>query len=122
MHLRRTPLDPGEGDALPSRLARESPGYTGADIAAVCQEAAMAALEEAVGTAQHAAQAAAATLSRGAGGGEGVRGEGIGLAVDSLCVCWRHFTLALVRVPPSAPPSGQLLAMYERFHRQGQGP
>ena len=44
VHLRRTPLAP---DVSPARLAETSPeGFTGADVAAVCREAALAALQE----------------------------------------------------------------------------
>lgn len=43
VHLRKTPVSP---DVSPASLAAATPGYTGADIAAVCREAALAALDE----------------------------------------------------------------------------
>lgn len=36
---------------------------------------------------------------------------------SSLQVCARHFEAALGSVPPSAPPSQELLAMYQRMRR-----
>ena len=42
IHLRKTPLG---GDVAVGELARVTEGYTGADIAAICQEAALNALE-----------------------------------------------------------------------------
>lgn len=49
VHLRATPTAP---DVHPAALAAASDGYTGADIAAVCREAALAALDEDLGAAQ----------------------------------------------------------------------
>ncbi len=70
-----------------AQLAQLAGGYTGADITAVCREAALAALEESMAA-----------------------GE----------VCWRHFEAALRAVPPSTPPSGAMLAMYQRFQRSAK--
>ena len=46
MHLRRTPLSSCVDLAA---LATRTPGYTGADISALCREAALSALEEDLG-------------------------------------------------------------------------
>ena len=64
-------------------LAATLVGYTGADIAALCREAAFCALRRVMRTQQHSASKAAA-------------------AVDDLCATWDDFTTARAKVGASA--------------------
>jgi SpoVK/Ycf46/Vps4 family AAA+-type ATPase len=60
VHLRAMPLAP---DVDIAAVARNTDGYTGADLAALCRDAALAALEEDMGTAQVAARHFAAACA-----------------------------------------------------------
>ena len=74
-------------------------GYSGADMAAVCREAALAAMEEAVVAAEAAA-----------GGGGAALASAHGIKVNA-----RHFSKAISVVPPSI--SQQQITFYEEYAR-----
>ena len=86
VHTRKMPLD---SDVDLEELARRTEGYTGADIAAVCREAAMMALREAF-----------AELS----------------TLQAVKVGLRHFNEALAKIPPSLTRTD--IEMYERLARE----
>uniref|UniRef100_A0A7C2BLN8 AAA family ATPase n=1 Tax=Thermosphaera aggregans TaxID=54254 RepID=A0A7C2BLN8_9CREN len=95
VHTRKTPI---AEDVNIEELARRTEGYTGADIAAVCREAAMMAIRESIG-------------------------EGDKPSVKKVEM--RHFVEALKKVPPSL--SKEDIEMYERLARElkrvsGSGP
>ena len=75
-------------------------GYSGADMAAVCREAALAAMEEAVVAAEAAA----------GGGGDAALASAHEIKVNA-----RHFSKAISVVPPSI--SQQQITFYEEYAR-----
>jgi SpoVK/Ycf46/Vps4 family AAA+-type ATPase len=80
VHLRRTPLAGDVVESLPE-LARAAAGYTGADIGAVCREAALAALDEDLGAVnvgrRHFDAAFKKVPPSGGAGGAGAGLEGV---------------------------------------------
>ena len=84
LHTAALPL---AADVRMGVLAERSRGYTAADLAAVCREAAMAAIVQA--GAVHASAALPESVKGGASEGE------------DACVCLDHFDRALARVKPS---------------------
>ncbi len=92
IRTKKTPLDE---DVELDGLARRTDGYTGADIASVCNTAMMSALRELIGKAKDA---------------EDAKKKAKGLKVTG-----KHFDEALQKIKPI---SSQELRMYERFSQQ----
>jgi len=92
IHTKKTPL---AEDVKLDELARKTEGYTGADIASICNTAVMLSIKEHIGKAKDAEDAKK-------------RAKG-------LKVAKRHFDEAMQKVKPI---SGQELRMYERFSQQ----
>src|SRR3989475_6514816 len=92
IHTKKTPL-PEDGKL--DELARKTEGYTGADIASICNTAVMLSIKE------HSGEAIHASMRRR-------RAKG-------LKVAKRHFDEAMQKVKPI---SSQELRMYERFSQQ----
>jgi len=92
IHTKKTPL---AEDVKPDELARKTEGYTGADIASICNTAVMLSIKEHIGKAKDAEDAKK-------------RAKG-------LKVAKRHFDEAMQKVKPI---SSQELRMYERFSQQ----
>jgi transitional endoplasmic reticulum ATPase len=92
IHTKKTPL--GE-DVKLDDLAKKTEGYTGADIASICNTAVMLSIKEHIGKAKDA--------------------EDAKKRAKSLKVAKRHFDEAMQKVKPI---SGQELRMYERFSQQ----
>jgi transitional endoplasmic reticulum ATPase len=92
IRTKKTPLDT---DVKLDELARLTEGYTGADIASVCNTAMMSALRELIGKAKDAEEAKK--------------------KAKDLRVGRKHFEEALQKIKPI---SGQELKMYERFSQQ----
>ncbi len=92
IRTKKTPLDE---DVELDDLARRTEGYTGADIASVCNTAMMSALRELIGKAKDADDAKK--------------------KAKGLKVAGKHFDEALQKVKPI---SSQELRMYERFSQQ----
>ena len=92
IHTKKTPL---AEDVKPDELARKTEGYTGADIASICNTAVMLSIKEHIGKAKDAEDAKK-------------RAKG-------LKVARRHFDEAMQKVKPI---SSQELRMYERFSQQ----
>ncbi|MCY0868700.1 MAG: CDC48 family AAA ATPase [Desulfurococcus sp.] len=95
VHTRKMPLSE---DVNLEELARKTEGYTGADIAAVCREAAMIALRE-----KYAESG----------------------SLEAVKVSYKHFLKALEKIPPSLSRSD--IEMYENLARElkrisGSGP
>ena len=92
IHTKKTPL--GE-DVKLDDLAKKTEGYTGADIASICNTAVMLSIKEHIGKAKDA--------------------EDAKKKAKSLKVGKRHYDEALQKVKPI---SSQELRMYERFSQQ----
>jgi len=92
IHTKKTPL---AEDVKLDELARKTEGYTGADIASICNTAVMLSIKEHIGKAKDAEDAKK-------------RAKG-------LKVAKRHFDEAMQKVKPI---SSQELRMYERFSQQ----
>jgi transitional endoplasmic reticulum ATPase len=92
IHTKKTPL---AEDVKLDELARKTEGYTGADIASICNTAVMLSIKEHIGKAKDAEDAKK-------------RAKG-------LKVARRHFDEAMQKVKPI---SSQELRMYERFSQQ----
>ena len=92
IHTKKTPC---AEDVKLDELARKTEGYTGADIASICNTAVMLSIKEHIGKAKDAEDAKK-------------RAKG-------LKVAKRHFDEAMQKVKPI---SGQELRMYERFSQQ----
>ncbi len=92
IHTKKTPL---AEDVKLDELARKTEGYTGADIASICNTAVMLSIKEHIGKAKDA---------------EDAKKKAKGLKVAK-----RHFDEAMQKVKPI---SGQELRMYERFSQQ----
>ncbi len=92
IHTKKTPL---AEDVKPDELARKTEGYTGADIASICNTAVMLSIKEHIGKAKDA---------------EDAKKKAKGLKVAK-----RHFDEAMQKVKPI---SSQELRMYERFSQQ----
>ncbi len=92
IHTKKTPL---AEDVKTDELARKTEGYTGADIASICNTAVMLSIKEHIGKAKDPEDAKK-------------RAKG-------LKVARRHFDEAMQKVKPI---SGQELRMYERFSQQ----
>ena len=92
IHTKKTPL---AEDVKLDELARKTEGYTGADIASICNTAVMLSIKEHIGKAKDAEDAKK-------------RAKG-------LKVAKRHFDEAMQKVKPI---SNQELRMYERFSQQ----
>ena len=92
IHTKKTPL---AEDVKPDEFARKTEGYTGADIASICNTAVMLSIKEHIGKAKDAEDAKK-------------RAKG-------LKVAKRHFDEAMQKVKPI---SSQELRMYERFSQQ----
>ena len=92
IHTKKTPL--GE-DVKLDDLAKKTEGYTGADIASICNTAVMLSIKEHIGKAKDA--------------------EDAKKKAKSLKVAKRHYDEALQKVKPI---SSQELRMYERFSQQ----
>ena len=92
IHTKKTPL--GE-DVRLDDLAKKTDGYTGADIASICNTAVMLSIKEHIGKAKDV---------------EDAKKKAKGLKVAK-----RHFDEAMQKVKPI---SGQELRMYERFSQQ----
>ena len=92
IRTKKTPLDE---DVELDDLARKTEGYTGADIASVCNTAMMSALRELIGKAKDA--------------------EDAKKKAKGLKVAGKHFDEALQKIKPI---SSQELRMYERFSQQ----
>src|SRR3989454_10948317 len=92
IRTKKTPLDV---DVKLDELAKLTEGYTGADIASVCNTAMMSALRELIGKAKDA--------------------EDAKKKAKDLKVGRKHFDEALQKIKPI---SGQELKMYERFSQQ----
>src|SRR5260370_36421359 len=92
IHTKKTPL---ADDVKPDELARKTEGYTGADIASICNTAVMLSIKEHIGKAKDPEDAKK-------------RAKG-------LKVAKRHFDEAMQKVKPI---SSQELRMYERFSQQ----
>src|SRR2546426_266261 len=92
IHTKKTPL---AEDVKLDELARKTEGYTGADIASICNTAVMLSIKDHIGKAKDAEDAKK-------------RAKG-------LKVAKRHFDEAMQKVKPI---SGQELRMYERFSQQ----
>src|SRR6058998_2134716 len=92
IRTKKTPLAP---DVKLDELAKMTDGYTGADIASVCNTAMMSALRELIGQAKDAQDAKK--------------------KAKDLRVGRKHFDEALQKIKPI---SGQELRMYERFSQQ----
>lgn len=91
----RTKKTPLAEDVKTDELARLTEGYTGADIASVCNTAVMLALRELIGRAKNP--------------------EDAKKKAKDLRVSRKHFDEALQKIKPI---SGQELRMYERFSQQ----
>jgi len=92
IHTKKTPL---ADDVKLDDLARKTEGYTGADIASICNTAVMLSIKEHIGKAKDP---------------EDAKKKAKGLKVAK-----RHFDEAMQKVKPI---SGQELRMYERFSQQ----
>ncbi len=92
IHTKKTPL---ADDVKLDELARKTEGYTGADIASICNTAVMLSIKEHIGKAKDP---------------EDAKKKAKGLKVAK-----RHFDEAMQKVKPI---SGQELRMYERFSQQ----
>src|SRR5881296_40883 len=92
IHTKKTPL---ADDVKPDELARKTEGYTGADIASICNTAVMLSIKEHIGKAKDPEDAKK-------------RAKG-------LKVAKRHYDEAMQKVKPI---SSQELRMYERFSQQ----
>src|SRR3989449_309310 len=92
IHTKKTPL---ADDVKPDELARKTEGYTGADIASICNTAVMLSIKEHIGKAKDP---------------EDAKKKAKGLKVAK-----RHFDEAMQKVKPI---SSQELRMYERFSQQ----
>ncbi len=92
IHTKKTPL---AEDVKLDELARKTEGYTGADIASICNTAVMLSIKEHIGKAKDP---------------EDAKKKAKGLKVAK-----RHFDEAMQKVKPI---SGQELRMYERFSQQ----
>src|SRR5881398_3091292 len=92
IHTKKTPL---AEDVKPDELARKTEGYTGADIANICNTAVMLSIKEHIGKAKDPEDAKK-------------RAKG-------LKVAKRHYDEAMQKVKPI---SSQELRMYERFSQQ----
>ncbi|TMI09516.1 CDC48 family AAA ATPase [Candidatus Bathyarchaeota archaeon] len=92
IHTKKTPL---AEDVKTDELARKTDGYTGADIASICNTAVMLSIKEHIGKAKDA---------------EDAKKKAKGLKVAK-----RHFEEAMQKVKPI---SSQELRMYERFSQQ----
>ena len=92
IHTKKTPL---AEDVKPDELARKTEGYTGADIASICNTAVMLSIKEHIGKAKDPEDAKK-------------RAKG-------LKVAKRHYDEAMQKVKPI---SSQELRMYERFSQQ----
>jgi transitional endoplasmic reticulum ATPase len=92
IHTKKTPL---AEDVKPDELARKTEGYTGADIASICNTAVMLSIKEHIGKAKDADDAKK--------------------KAKGLKVAKRHFDEAMQKVKPI---SSQELRMYERFSQQ----
>ncbi len=92
IHTKKTPL---AEDVKTDELARKTEGYTGADIASICNTAVMLSIKEHIGKAKDPEDAKK-------------RAKG-------LKVARRHFDEAMQKVKPI---SSQELRMYERFSQQ----
>ena len=92
IHTKKTPL--GE-DVKVDDLAKKTEGYTGADIASICNTAVMLSIKEHIGKAKDA--------------------EDAKKKAKTLKVAKRHFDEAMQKVKPI---SSQELRMYERFSQQ----
>src|SRR5438876_3341778 len=92
IHTKKAPL---ADDVKPDELARKTEGYTGADIASICNTAVMLSIKEHIGKAKDPEDAKK-------------RAKG-------LKVAKRHYDEAMQKVKPI---SSQELRMYERFSQQ----
>jgi transitional endoplasmic reticulum ATPase len=92
IHTKKTPL---AEDVKPDELARKTEGYTGADIASICNTAVMLSIKEHIGKAKDP--------------------EDAKKKAKGLKVARRHFDDAMQKVKPI---SSQELRMYERFSQQ----
>jgi transitional endoplasmic reticulum ATPase len=92
IHTKKTPL---AEDVKLDELARKTEGYTGADIASICNTAVMLSIKEHIGKAKDA--------------------EDAKKKAKGLKVARRHFEEAMQKVKPI---SSQELRMYERFSQQ----
>jgi transitional endoplasmic reticulum ATPase len=92
IHTKKTPL---AEDVKLDELARKTQGYTGADIASICNTAVMLSIKEHIGKAKDP---------------EDAKKRAKGLKVGK-----RHFDEAMQKVKPI---SSQELRMYERFSQQ----
>ncbi len=92
IHTKKTPL---ADDVKLDELARKTEGYTGADIASICNTAVMLSIKEHIGKAKDA--------------------EDAKKKAKGLKVARRHFDEAMQKVKPI---SSQELRMYERFSQQ----
>src|SRR2546422_1277600 len=92
IHTKKTPL---ADDVKLDELSRKTEGYTGADIASICNTAVMLSIKEHIGKAKDP---------------EDAKKKAKGLKVAK-----RHFDEAMQKVKPI---SGQELRMYERFSQQ----
>jgi transitional endoplasmic reticulum ATPase len=92
IHTKKTPL---AEDVKPDELARKTQGYTGADIASICNTAVMLSIKDHIGKAKDP--------------------EDAKKKAKGLKVARRHFDEAMQKVKPI---SGQELRMYERFSQQ----
>ncbi|KAG2494237.1 hypothetical protein HYH03_007592 [Edaphochlamys debaryana] len=111
VHCRRLPLG---ADVDLGGLAARTEGYTGAELAAVCREAALAALREEM---QEQAMAAAAAGETGSGGEADARAAvEVEAAGASGVVAGRHFEAALRAVRPAL--SAADLAAYAEWGRR----
>ena len=94
IHTRKKPLDHENVDL--QKLASQTKDYSGAEIAAICNEAALAALEE--------------NLESGSGK---CLSDATPSTEDNAKLCQRHFDIALERVKPQINLS--LLSIYDKF-------
>jgi transitional endoplasmic reticulum ATPase len=92
IHTKKTPM---AEDVKPDELARKTEGYTGADIASICNTAVMLSIKEHIGKAKDP---------------EDAKKKAKGLKVAK-----RHYDEAMQKVKPI---SSQELRMYERFSQQ----